>query len=200
MAVDIVFPQDAFDDHFLGELFVIVEGAIDAGAEVAVESEEGGFLFDVDFVGAAGEVEVQVGLLEAIHERGAAVDEEVIGLDGAGFESVDSVVDADVEAAEVFVFVPERFLGGAAALFDAIGELDHLVDRLLAVEAHDVVEHQAVERFIRIAFLPGKHFDEHGDHDIGPALADEREGAVEVEDHVTDSGAGLEGGLQFYGS
>ena len=40
------------------------------------------------------------------------------------------------------MLVPERLLGVAAALADAIGELDHLVDGLLAVEPHDVLERE----------------------------------------------------------
>ena len=47
-----------------------------------------------------------------------------------------------VQPAQVFVLVPERLAGLAAALADALGQLDHLVDRLLAVEPHDVVERQ----------------------------------------------------------
>ena len=39
-----------------------------------------------------------------------------------------------------------------------------------------------------------EHLDEHGDHDLGPPLPDQRERAVEVEEHVADLGAGLERG------
>ena len=40
------------------------------------------------------------------------------------------------------MLVPERLARLAAALADPVGELDHLVDGLLAVEPHDVVEGQ----------------------------------------------------------
>ena len=93
-----------------------------------------------------------------------------------------------VKAAQVLVLVPERLARLAAALADALGELDHLIDRLLAVESHDVVEDHlphVVGTFVRD---DRQHLDEHRHHDLGPALADERERAVEVEQHVAGLG------------
>ena len=49
------------------------------------------------------------------------------------------------------MLVPERLAGLAAALADAVGELDHLVDGLLAVEPHDVLERQAAAVVVGLA-------------------------------------------------
>ena len=82
--------------------------------------------------------------------------------------------------------------GCAAALADPLGELDHLVDRLLAVEAHDVVEDHAADVGLGLARQPRQGLDEHRHHDLGPSLADQRERAVEVEQDVADLRARLE--------
>jgi hypothetical protein len=95
------------------------------------------------------------------------------------------------------VFVPERFLGGAAAILDARGELDHLVDGLLAVETHDIVEAKLAALNLRLAGQRWKHLDEHRHHHLRPALADKRERAVEVEKDVADVGARRETRRKF---
>ena len=82
--------------------------------------------------------------------------------------------------------------GLAAALADPLGELDHLVDGLLAVEPHDVVEGQLAAVGLGLARQRRQHLDEHRHHDLGPALADQRQRAVEVEQDVADPGPGRE--------
>ncbi len=81
----------------------------------------------------------------------------------------------------------------AAALADPLGELDHLVDRLLAVEPHDVVEHHPPDVGLGLAGQARQGLDEHRHHDVGPSLADQRERAVEVEEDVADLGPRRQG-------
>ena len=76
---------------------------------------------------------------------------------------------------------------------DPRGELNHLVDSLLAVQAHDVVEHQLPDLFVRFTGKARKCLNKHRHHDLGPTLANERERTVEIEENVADIGASLEG-------
>lgn len=92
------------------------------------------------------------------------------------------------------MFVPERLAGLAAPFANAVGKLDHLVDGLFAVEAHDVLEREALAVGVGLARQLRQQLGEHGRHDIGPAFADERERAVEVEEHVADLGPRREAG------
>src|ERR1043165_9800254 len=68
--------------------------------------------------------------------------------------------DALVQTAKVFVLVPERVARLAAAFLDALGQLDHLIDGLLAVEPHDVVEAELAAGFLALVWERGKGFDE----------------------------------------
>ena len=72
------------------------------------------------------------------------------------------------------MLVPERFPSHAAALANPVGELDHLVDRLLAVEPHDVLEGHPPRSASVSPGKRGKHFGEHRHHHLGPALANQR--------------------------
>ena len=95
------------------------------------------------------------------------------------------------------MLVPERLARLAAALANPLGELDHLIDRLLAVEPHDVVEDHLLDLLVGLAGQARKCLDEHRHHDLGPPLADQRQRAVEVEQHVADLGPRLEQGRQL---
>ena len=100
-------------------------------------------LLDKDLVGSAGQVDRQSAIFEVLQQATSPMNEQVVGRDRPLPQPVDPVLDPEVEPAEVFVLVPERFLGLAAPLADPRGELHHLVDCLLAVETHDVLEGQA---------------------------------------------------------
>ena len=102
------------------------------------------------------------------------------------------VADPLVEAAEVLVLVPQRLPRVAAALGDPLGQLNHLEDRLLAVQPHDVVVGQPPEIGVGLVALAGQHLDEHRHHDFRPTLADQRQGAVEIEQDVADFRTGAE--------
>ena len=119
------------------------------------------------------------------------------GGDRAAGEPGGAAADVLFQPAQVFVLVPERLVRLAAALADPLGELDHLVDRLLAVEPHDVVEHHPPDVVLGLAGPARQGLDEHGHHDLGPSLADQRKRAVEVEQDVADLGARRQGNGQL---
>src|SRR5688572_20826907 len=94
--------------------------------------------------------------------------------------------DAFVEPSKVFRLVPKRITRFTAAFLYPIGKLDHLVDRLLAIEAHDVVDHELTSVVVRFARLARQELDKQGNHHVRPALADQRQGAIKVEQDVAD--------------
>jgi len=100
-------------------------------------------LLDKELVGSAGQVDRQSALFEVLQQATSPMDEQVVGLDRSLPQPANAVLDPEVEPAEVFVLVPERFPGLAAPLADPRGELHHLVDGLLAVQTHDVLEGEA---------------------------------------------------------
>src|ERR1051326_6396793 len=105
--------------------------------------------------------------------------------------------DVPIEPSKVFVLIPEWVGRFAAALLDALGELDHLINRLLAVQPHDVVVEQTAAFLLVFLGPRGQHLDEHGHHDFGPALANERKRSVKIKKHVADVRARAESGTQF---
>ena len=137
-------------------------------------------------ISAAGEVEGETEASEVLEQGSDAVDEALIGRDCSAGERGGAGADVRFEAAEVFVLKGQGLIRLAAALADAVGELDHLVDRLLAVQAHDVVEDESAEAFFGFARQAREGLDEHGDHDFGPALADQGDRAVEIEEDMAD--------------
>ena len=151
-----------------------------------------------DEVGAAGEIEGQTECSEVLEQGPDGVNEEgyrerpcrSTSAGGAG-------ADVRLEAPQVFVLIGERVGGLSAALADSLGELNHLVNRLLAVQSHDVVENEAPEVVAGLAGLRRQRLDEHGHHDFGPSLADQRYRAVEVEEDVADLFPGREGNGQL---
>ena len=81
-------------------------------------------------------------------------------------------MNALVEPPQVFLFIPQRIARLAAAFFYALGKLNHLIDRLFAVEPHDIVEHKLAHLIVGFARATGQYFREHRHHDFGPAFAD----------------------------
>ena len=114
------------------------------------------------------------------------MDQQLVGPDLAAAQSREPVADPLVEPAEVLVFVPQRLLRAAAALGNPLRQLDHLEDCLLAVQSHDVVVGQPADIGLALALAAGQHLDEHRHHHFRPTLADQRQGAVEIEQNVTD--------------
>lgn len=184
--VEVIVSDESIDDHFLGEVLVVVLRSVDVGAEEAVEFQGGEFVLDVFFVGTAGEVEGLVFLLEEFQQFAGAGDSEDFGIDSSGLESFDTPVNTLPEEVVVLVFVVESFAGSAAAFGDFLGKLDHLVDGLLAVELHDEFLDLLME-FVTGFFGRGlsEDLDHHGNHDFGPAFANQGEGAVEIEEDGT---------------
>src|SRR5439155_15467226 len=115
----------------------------------------------------------------------------------AAAQTFETISNALVQPPQILVFIPERFAHFSTALVDSLGELDHLVNGLLAVLTHDVVvEHLPGCRF---GLTPHwrQHFEKHGHHHLDPAFANQRKGAVEIEQHVADAGTRCEAGAEF---
>ena len=70
--------------------------------------------------------------------------------------------------------------------FNSLSQLDHLVNGLFPIEAHDVVEKQCAARFFGFARERRKEFDEHRHHHLRPAFPDQRKGAVKIEKDMPD--------------
>ena len=192
LARDGVVAEDAIDDHLLGEVLIVVLRPVDPRAEVAGHVEQLGLGLDARLVGAAGQVEREAPGRKPLQELPAAVDQQLVGPDASASQSLDPVADPLVEAAEILVLVPQRLPRAAAALGDPLGQLDHLENRLLAVQPHDVVVGQPAEIGVGLAARAGQHLDEHRRHHFRPTLADQRQGAVEIEQDVTDLRPGTE--------
>ena len=103
--------QDAVDDHLLGELLVVVEGAVDVAVEVAGDVEQLGLALDGEFVGAAGQVERKPEVAQVLEQGPGAVDEQLVGRDRAAGEPGGAGADVRFQPAQVLVLVPERLVG-----------------------------------------------------------------------------------------
>ena len=68
-----------------------------------------------------------------------------------------------------------------------------MIDRLLAVEAHDVVVEQRSLRLFALARQGRQHVNEHGNHHFRPALPNQGQRAIEIQEHMCDPLAGREG-------
>ena len=134
-----MFLEDAVDHHLLGELPVVVEGTVDVAAEIAGDVEELGLALDGEFVRPAGEVEGEAAPPQVLQQRPGGVNEQFVGGDGAvGQPGVRAPMCRPAGAGTRACTTAVRSARPRAP--DPLGELDHLVDRLLAVEPHDVVE------------------------------------------------------------
>jgi hypothetical protein len=79
------------------------------------------------------------------------------------------------------MLILQRLARHAAPGADLVGQLHHLIDRLLAVEPH----HEFFDVLPQLlAALRGRRgredLDHHRNHHFGPALADQRQGAVKI--------------------
>src|ERR1043166_9407923 len=115
-------------------------------------------------------------------------------------ESIEPPANALVQAPEVFRLVPERVFGFAATLANALGQLNHLVNGLFAIQPHDVVEQELAPRLLGFTGRAREHFHEHGQHHLRPALANEGKGAVKIQKDMADSRARGETRAEFHGS
>ena len=109
--------EDAF-----GEGVGVGEGAVDAAIEVAGDVEQGGFLFEMGVVGAAGEVEAEAAGAQVFEDGAGAGDEVVVGRGGAVAELLNAEAGDGEEAVEELLLVLARIEGRAAAEGYLFGE------------------------------------------------------------------------------
>ena len=190
----------------VGEYFVVVQGEVEIrgegfGADQTVVRVGPGQIFGDQAAlrgrtrslhrsrrYSAGQVEGQTASLEQGEQLFGAVPRGS-ARGSAPAQRSEPAGDAFVQPAQIFVFVPERLARLSAAFANALGELDHLVNRLLAVEPHDVVLQESVHVGFGFTRPLRQHLGEHRQHDLGPAFADQRQGPVEIEQHVRQVGA-----------
>ena len=132
---------------------------------------------------------------EHLQQGVAARDGQRLRIDFAALKAAQPAVDALEQAAVVFVLVGLRIQRPAAESGDLLRQADALIDGLLAGELGDELPRAPGERFAREAARPGgggQLVCKIGDHDLLPALAHEREGAVEIQHRVAE-GARLAG-------
>jgi len=163
---------------------------MDAAIEVTVDVEEACFAAHELLIRSAGKIQLQAARSQCFEKRAGAGDEVLFGRAALG-EFIEAVADLPVEALQVGALVLERIEGLAAIAADLIGQLDHLVDRLLPGQAGDALLDACTELVHGLALRNiGEDFHHHGDHHIHPAGSDERDGAVKIE----EADAGVSGG------
>ena len=159
----------------------------------ARDIEQLGLALDGRFVGPAGQVEMKPAVAQVLQQRARAVDQQLRRRGSR--RSASPAVRAPMCASSrrrYSCLYQSGSRGWPPRSLDPLGELDHLVDRLLAVEPHDVVEHHLPDLVVGLAGQAREGLDEHRHHDLGPPLADQRERAVEVEEDVADLGPRLQ--------
>ncbi len=183
--------ENIADQNAFREALVIVEGAIHAAVEILVDIEEPGLFLHVNFVGAAGQIHLHATLLQGFEQPPRSRHQVFLRGNMAGAQLFDTVPDARPEKIEVDLLVDEGFERPAAAFLDGFGESDHLVDRFLARQLPDeLFDYRPKLIFGFTALQVSEDFDHHGHHNVHPTGADERQGAVEIEEH----NAGIAGG------
>ena len=110
-AGDAVSLQNPIDDHLLGELLVVVQGAVDVTVEIAGDVEKAGLALDGGDVGAAGEINRQTEAAQVLEQRAGAVDEQGIGFGGSAGEGSRAGADVRFQPPQVFVLVPSGSSG-----------------------------------------------------------------------------------------
>src|SRR4051812_18105634 len=101
------------------------------------------------------------------------MNKESISLQGAAADAFNARGNAPVQSAEIFGFIPVRLFWLSSAFPNALRKLNHLVDGLFAVQAHDIVIQQLAPGLIGFARDAWKHLQEHWEHHFRPALPDQ---------------------------
>src|SRR5439155_20181961 len=91
---------------------------------------------------AAGEVKGNSTALQVFQNSARTGHKKIIGVQRGVAQAGDTAGNAMVQSSQVFAFVPKRFARLSATFPDALRELNHLVNRLFSVLAHDVVVEQ----------------------------------------------------------
>ena len=106
----------------------------------------------------------------------SAGHDKIVGLCRARLKFFDTVLNSLLKSAEIFFFVEEGIKRSSPARFDFFGELDALVDRLLAGDLIDEIAHDAFDILRGFAGRIrdfGQNFAEVRRHDVLPAFAHE---------------------------
>jgi hypothetical protein len=140
-AVDAGHPGEALNQHALGKGGEVIQRAEDAAIEVACDVQQIGLLLYVDLVGAAGQAERESAAAQRFQNLARPGHQVFIRRAVTLAKLQQAVANHGVEALQVLALIGQRVQGRAPAARDFIGERDHLVKRLLAGEAPDVILH-----------------------------------------------------------
>ena len=98
------------------------------------------------------------------------------------------MLDPLAQPLEIEMLIFERVERLGPALAYLMGELDHLIDALLAGEPVHKLGDDLGQRLLRLVLRRlEQELDHHGDHHLRPALAQQRDGAVKVKERVADA-------------
>jgi hypothetical protein len=190
-ARDAVGGDQALDHPRLARRLVVLEGPVDVRAEVAGDVEQVRLLPHLGLVAPrrAAEEQAPPGR-EGLEHRPRAPQKELVGPAAAAAEVLAPRGNVRQEPPRVLRLVGPRVEGRPAELADALRQADHLVHRLLAGGGGHVLGHEVAHGLARQARRQGReHLDHHRHHDVGPALADQGQRAVEVEQDEAEAAA-----------
>ena len=161
---------------------MVVDGAVNVPAEKRGESQDLGLVTHELLVGAAGQIQLDPAILKLGQRLVGMRDEHLSRRHFLRAEGVAARCDPPHEEFVVAVLICQRVLGRAAACANLLGQADHLVNRLFAVELHHEIAGQCRQLGGRLARAGGRQLlNHHGNHHVGPAFADEAQRSVEIE-------------------
>lgn len=197
VAFDFFVAQEAVEDNALGEFVGIRAAAVNVLTEIVSQVEQGGFLLDAVFDGAAEDDELDALCVELVEELARAEDDKIILRGAASQNEVGALCDDLVEAG--LIVVQEGFgrrrLGTASV--DEFGEAVGLEDGRLAVERENFTEQKIMDGSFGFAWNSGVKRAEKLIHEFRPTVAQPGERAIEIEDHMADLRAGRKAGGEF---
>src|SRR5215207_10830828 len=91
-----------------------------------------------------------------------------------------------IESSEVLLLVPKRLFRRPAAVLNSLSKLDHLVNRLLAIQTHDIVVKKRAPLSLRFARSRWQKLHKHRNHHLRPPFTNQRKRAIKIKQYMTD--------------
>jgi len=182
--------QNPFDDHLFGKIPVIIQRPVDPTVKVAGHAQSPGLINHVRLIGAAGQVaghplrpQFFQDILRAGHHQ-RRWDQP------AFFQISHPRFDPGPQPVQVIALVCQRLQRPAAPALHFFGQLDHLVDGLLAGQAgYKLGDDLGNGRFLLSLRRGQQDLDHHRDHHLLPALPDKGHRAIKIKQSVAEPGS-----------